>query len=92
MKRFKLLKSRFFGLPNILADELLVPELLQGEVNGDRIAKEVTRWLEQPELCNDLRQRFNQIHRQLMTNAAATAATAVLQHMSNIDNADARST
>lgn len=82
VKMFKLLKSRFFGLPNILADELLVPELRQHEVNGKRIASEVNRWLDQPELRRNLEQRFDQLHRQLMTDAAATAATAVLQHIS----------
>ncbi|MGB5486247.1 MAG: lipid-A-disaccharide synthase, partial [Lysobacterales bacterium] len=50
MKWFKLLKTRFFSLPNILAGELLVPELLQHEVTGQRIADEVSRWLDQPGL------------------------------------------
>ena len=39
-KTFRLVKSRFFALPNILASEPLVPELLQQEVTGERIAHE----------------------------------------------------
>ncbi len=39
VKWFKLVKSRFFALPNILADEALVPELLQHEVTGDVLRK-----------------------------------------------------
>jgi len=92
VKRFKLVKSRFFALPNILAGELLVPELLQQEVSGERIAQEVSRWLEQPALCRTLSQRFDRLHRQLKTDAAATAATAVLQHISSLDDNNAAKT
>ena len=85
VKWFRLVKSRFFALPNILADESLVPELLQDQVTGKRIAHEVSNWMDQPALCDDLGRRFDQIHRQLMTNAAASAATAVLQHITSAD-------
>jgi lipid-A-disaccharide synthase len=86
VKWFRLVKSRFFALPNILADEALVPELLQAEVTGERIAQEVSRWLDQPVLRDELRQRFDQLHRDLRTDAAATAAVAVLQHISNTND------
>ncbi len=81
LKWFKLVKSRFFALPNILASEPLVPELLQNEVTGKRIAQAVSRWLDQPGPRHDLSQRFDQLHRQLKTDAAATAAAVVLQHI-----------
>jgi len=80
-KTFRLVKSRFFALPNILASEPLVPELLQQEVTGERIAHETSRWLEQSELRIALTKRFDQLHRELRTDAAATAARAVLQHI-----------
>jgi lipid-A-disaccharide synthase len=79
-KWFKLVKSRFFSLPNILSSQALVPELLQHEVTGQRIAEEVSRWLDQPGLCDDLKHRFDLLHRQLRIDAAATAAGVVLQH------------
>jgi len=82
-KWFKLVKSRFFALPNILASEALVPELLQHAVTGQAIAKEVSQWLEQPGRCKDLKQRFDLLHRQLRIDAAATAANVVLQHVQN---------
>jgi len=81
MKWLKLVKSRFFALPNILASEPLVPELLQNEVTGERIAQEVSRWLDRPGSRDALSQRFEQLHRQLRTDAAATAAAAVLDHI-----------
>ena len=86
MKWFKLLKSRFFSLPNILASEALVPELLQHEVEGTRIAQEVSSWLEQPDKCAELKQRFELMHRELKTDAACAAATAVLNHIKPADD------
>ena len=81
MKWFKMLKTRFFSLPNILASEPLVPELLQHEVTGQRIADEVTRWLDQPALAGDLKHRFEQLHKVLRIDAAATAGDVVLKHI-----------
>ncbi len=80
---FKLVKSRFFSLPNILSAEALVPELLQDEVTGQRIAEEVVRWLDQPELCIDLKSRFDLLHQQLKIDAAASAARVVIQHVAD---------
>jgi len=82
-KWFRLVKSRYFALPNILSSEAVVPELLQHEVTGQRIANEVTHWLDQPQLCADLKQRFDLLHEQLKINAAASAARVVLQHLSS---------
>jgi len=79
-KLLRLVKSRFFSLPNILANEALVPELLQNEVTGERIAQEASRWLEEPDLRARLNDRFSQLHEQLRINAAASAAHVVLQH------------
>jgi len=80
-KWFRLVKTRFFSLPNILASEKLVPELLQHDVTGQAIATEVVRWLDQPELRKNLRQRFDLLHRQLRIDAASTAADVVLRHV-----------
>ncbi len=82
-KWFKLVKIDFFSLPNILTSEALVPELLQDNVNGQRIAQEVLRWLDKPELSIDLKQRFDLLHKQLKMGAAVTAASIVLQHIAD---------
>ncbi len=83
MKWFKMLKTRFFSLPNILAGELLVPELLQKEVTGQRIANEVVQWLDHPELVDSLKHRFDALHRVLKIDAAATAGNAVLRQIAD---------
>jgi lipid-A-disaccharide synthase len=78
-KTFNLIKSRFVSLPNVLADEALVPELLQAEVNGGNIAMHVNRWFEDSEARAELTEKFDRIHRQLRVNAAERAAEAVLE-------------
>jgi lipid-A-disaccharide synthase len=82
-KWFKLVKTRFFSLPNILASEKLIPELLQQEVTGQAIAEEVHTWLTQPELRENLKQRFDLLHQQLRIDAATTAAEVVLRHIAD---------
>ncbi|MGB5291129.1 MAG: lipid-A-disaccharide synthase [Lysobacterales bacterium] len=81
MKWFKMLKTRFFSLPNILADELLVPELLQHEVTGQRIADEAIQWLDHPERLSNVKHRFDNLHKILRIDAAATAGDVVLRHI-----------
>lgn len=81
MKWFRLWKSRYFSLPNILSSDALVPELLQHEVTGQRIADEASRWLDQPERCENLKSHFELLHGQLRIDAAATAASVVLKHI-----------
>lgn len=82
-KSLRLVKSRYFALPNILAAESLVPELLQHEVTGERIAAEALKWLEDPERRNALKTRFEQLHEQLSIDAAKSAARVVLEHIAS---------
>jgi lipid-A-disaccharide synthase len=80
-KTFKLVKSRFFSLPNILSSDALVPELLQHDVTGQRIATEVRQWLEHAGRRGELEQKFDEIHRLLKMDAADSAARVVLRHV-----------
>ena len=84
-KWLKLVKIKYFSLPNILASEELVPELMQHEVNGQNIADAVFHWLDQPAKREALKQRFERLHQQLRIDAASTAADVVLQHISHTD-------
>jgi len=81
MKWFRMLKTRYFSLPNILASDLLVPELLQHDVTGQRIADEVAQWLEQPAPVSNVKTHFDQQHHTLRIDAAATAANVVLRQI-----------
>ncbi len=85
LRSLHLVKSKFFALPNILAGEALVPELIQHQVTGQRLALETTRWLQDGPSRLVLNARFEALHRELLGNASQRAASAIaelLQHSS----------
>ena len=75
----RLVKSRFFSLPNLLANEALVPELLQDDVTPERLSEELISYLNNPQKVQQLQQRFLEIHQDIRRQASQKAADAVLQ-------------
>jgi len=78
VKGLGLLKSRHVSLPNVLANEALVPELLQDDCTPPKLAAAVLAWFRDPEAVAALRPRFRAIHETLRRDASARAAEAVL--------------
>ena len=66
------------GLPNILAGERLVPELLQHDCTPQSLADAASALLESPERLRRLRERFLDMHHSLRRDTAALAAQAIL--------------
>lgn len=66
----------FFSLPNLLHGGELVKELLQEDVNGKRIAAEISPLLTQDQ--TELLERYTELHAQLRCDAGAKSAAAVL--------------
>ncbi len=77
VKALGLLKSRFVSLPNVLAGEEVVPELLQEDCTAERLAGAILQWFAQPEAVAALRPRFRALHEDLRRGASARAAEAV---------------
>lgn len=77
VKLFRLLNTEYVSLPNILADEHVVPELLQQQATGARMAEEVLRWLNDEDRRASVQARFAGLHQQLRCNAGAKAAEAI---------------
>ncbi len=75
----RLIKTKFIALPNLLAGEALVPELLQDDVNSDALCRALEQWLDQPERVVALKRRFAELHRLLRRDASGAAAQAVAQ-------------
>lgn len=67
------------GLPNILAGESLVPELIQDEATPEAMAAAVCHWLDDSEARERLVERFDQLHDQLRQGNADKAAAVVLE-------------
>lgn len=69
--------ARYISLPNLLANQVLVPELVQNEVTPENIAQATQHWLNQPKQTEQVLKKFNQLHQQLQANGSATAALAI---------------
>lgn len=77
VKTFGLLKTAHVSLPNVLAGEALVPELLQDDCTPNNLAAAVNHWLDDVDAVNALLPRFAAIHRELKQDASARAADAI---------------
>jgi len=73
----RMYKPDYFALPNILANQMLVPELLQEQVNPATLCQHL---LEQQERNQDeLQQAYRDLHEVLRTDADFQSAKAVLE-------------
>jgi len=68
----------FVGLPNILAGESLVPELLQDAATAERLAGTLLDLLNDGSRCSRLRERFAAMHAELRRDTPRLAAEAIL--------------
>ena len=68
----------WIGLPNILARDFLVPELLQDAATPQALADALWPQLEDAALRDRLRRRFTEMHHTLLRDTAAESAQAVL--------------
>ncbi|MBU3710162.1 MAG: lipid-A-disaccharide synthase [Limnohabitans sp.] len=65
------------GLPNILCQSFVVPELLQDKATPDAMAHGVLAWLDQPEQVRELTQRFTDLHDQLLRDTPTLSSHAI---------------
>ncbi|MEN9425151.1 MAG: lipid-A-disaccharide synthase, partial [Pseudomonadota bacterium] len=83
IRTFKLLKVPFVTLPNNLAGEALVPELLQEQVTPVQLVAALENLFTlSPERQQYILQRFQALHTQLRKSASDSAANAILTHFS----------
>jgi lipid-A-disaccharide synthase len=67
------------GLPNIIAGEFLVPEILQEEATPENLAQALVNVSQDPAVLERLPQQFARMHGMLRRDASRRAAEAVLQ-------------
>ena len=77
-----LVKTPYISLPNLLADEMLVPEMLQEDCTAEKLTEKLIPYLEQDESAVQNRhvliQRFTELHQQIQCDADKQAAQAVI--------------
>ncbi len=79
IRLFKMIKSKYYTLPNNLADEYLVPELIQEDITAENVFDRIDSQFKQDK--NERQQmlnRFAEIHQQLRQNASDKAAEALV--------------
>lgn len=69
----------YYGLPNILAGQFVVPELLQHDATPENLAQALTNTLTDTTVLARLERIFSAIHHQLRRGSAERAADAVLE-------------
>ena len=77
-----LVKTPYISLPNLLADEMLVPEMIQEDCTAEKLTETLIPYLEQDESAVQNRhvliQRFTELHQQIQCDADKQAAQAVI--------------
>ena len=79
LKRMRL--QPYVGLPNILAERFVVPELLQQDATPEKIAETAHKLLSDKALQTDIKEEFTRMHHQLRQNTAEKAAEAILKFL-----------
>ncbi|MFT3758317.1 lipid-A-disaccharide synthase [Thauera sp.] len=79
MKRMAYLP--WVGLPNILCNEGMVPELLQDDATPENLAAALEAWLDDADRCAALELRFTELHLTLRQDTAQKAAEAILPYL-----------
>jgi lipid-A-disaccharide synthase len=77
LRRFKLVKSKFFAQPNLLADRRIVGEYFQEQIVPEAIAAELLGWLDDAPRGSVLEDEFTRIHAGLRRGAGGRAAEAI---------------
>lgn len=77
MKRKRL--QAWVGLPNILCEDFVVPELLQHDATPQALAQATLAWLDDPARSAALSARFLRLHEQLRCDTATKATDAIAQ-------------
>lgn len=78
----RLVKTQYISLPNLLAGEMLVPELIQEDCNPTNLAEKLSYYLSEDKSAvqnrHVLLQRFAELHQMIQCNADQQAAQAVI--------------
>lgn len=65
------------GLPNILCQSFVVPELIQSQAHPQALAREVLAWLDDPERVARVQVQFHALHALLRRDTSRLAADAI---------------
>lgn len=79
VKGLGMLKVKNYSLPNVLAGERVVPELMQRDCTPEKLAQATLALLRDGDAMQRIGPRFRELHLQLRQDASARAADAVAE-------------
>lgn len=79
LKRMRL--QPYVGLPNILAEKFVVPELLQDDSTPEKLADAALKLIGDPSYMEEIKAEFTKIHHSLRQNTAERAAVAIMAYL-----------
>ena len=71
----------YYGLPNILCERFVVPELMQEDATPDNLAQALLNLVNDKDAVLQLEQIFTALHQTLRQNTAQKAAAAILPYL-----------
>ncbi len=71
----------YFGLPNILSERFVVPELIQEDATPENLAQALLNLLNDKEAVARLEETFQELHQTLRQDTAQKAAAAILPYL-----------
>ncbi len=87
----RLVKTEYISLPNLLANEMLVPEMIQEECEAKKLAQKMAVYLSQEEDAVQKRhrliQRFVDLHQLIQCDADKQAAQSVIDLLEDVQDA-----
>ncbi|MEO0573914.1 MAG: lipid-A-disaccharide synthase [Pseudomonadota bacterium] len=79
VRLFKLVKLKYYSLPNLLTPTPLVPEFIQHDMTPEALSAAVQALLDDPQRRASIAATFASVHNELSRNADVRAADAVTQ-------------
>jgi lipid-A-disaccharide synthase len=73
----------YFGLPNILCERFVVPELMQEDATPENLAQALLNLANDDNAVTQLEEVFTELHLTLRQNTAQKAAAAILPYLPN---------
>lgn len=71
----------YFGLPNILCERFIVPELMQEDATPENLAQALLNLVNDKDAVAQLEETFTALHQSLRQNTAQKAAAAILPYL-----------
>ena len=71
----------YFGLPNILSERFVVPELIQEDATPENLAQALLNLVNDKDAVVQLEETFRKLHQTLRQNTAQKAAVAILPYL-----------